>query len=139
MRTRRVAIAGASVLAAAALTGGAVYAFDMGDAHADSFGIEATPLGIEFDGLFKPNSEMMISANCPVPDASAKLVTSFGAESEMTPAADSGQLIGLVTAPNNIGPGPDEGHHTVTVTCESGAFDTARFLDDGNGTDASAK
>ena len=46
MRTRRVAIAGASVLAAAALTGGAVYAFDMGDAHADSFGIEATPLGI---------------------------------------------------------------------------------------------
>lgn len=126
MRTRRVAIAGASVLAAAALTGGAVYA------HADSF-------GIEFDGLFKPNSEMMISANCPVPDASAKLVTSFGAESEMTPAADSGQLIGLVTAPNNIGPGPDEGHHTVTVTCESGAFDTARFPDDGNGTNASAK
>lgn len=126
MRTRRVAIAGASVLAAAALTGGAVYAY------ADSF-------GIEFDGLFKPNSEMMISANCPVPDASAKLVTSFGAESEMTPAADSGQLIGLVTAPNNIGPGPDEGHHTVTVTCESGAFDTARFPDDGNGTNASAK
>src|SRR5699024_9930554 len=96
MRTRRVAIAGASVLAAAALTGGAVYAFGMRDAHADSLGIEATPLGIEFAGLFKPNSEMMISANCPVPDASAKLVTSFGAESEMTPADDSGQLIGLV-------------------------------------------
>lgn len=139
MNTRRVAIAGTSVLAAATITCGAVYASGLDDAHAERIGIEAIDLGIEFDGLFKPNSEIMISASCPVPDASASLVTSLGSESEMTPAADSGQLIGKITAPNNIGPGPDGGYHTVTVTCESGAFDIVRFPEDGNGSNANEK
>lgn len=102
-------------------------------AHMDAPAVTAT-FPITIDGLLKPNSEIMIATPCLPGDTKATAKTSFQVEAQLSPAADMGQLIGFITAPNVIGPGPMEGHHTVTVTCESGVSSTATFPDAGNGT-----
>lgn len=63
---------------------------------------------------------------------SAKLTTTFGAETVLHPAAEAGFLVGTITAPNVITPGLDQGYHTYTVTCASGKQVTQRFAEDGN-------
>ncbi|MBG9244443.1 hypothetical protein [Corynebacterium belfantii] len=88
---------------------------------------------VHIDGMLKPNNEIMISSPCAPTDSHAKLTTSFGATADLYPAADRGELIGFVTAPNNIGPGPADGYHTVTVTCDSGLTGTVTFPSAGNG------
>lgn len=92
---------------------------------------ETNPL-ITIDGTFKPGQELAVYATCEA-GTSAKLSTSFGAQATMSPAADRGALLGFVTAPDNIGPGPDEGYHTVTVTCEDATGATVRIPSGGNG------
>ncbi|WP_235933559.1 hypothetical protein [Corynebacterium qintianiae] len=103
-----------------------------------------TAVGFPQDGAvtihdaLKPGAEIMVSSRCTGNDTRATLTTSFGADAVMTPAADTGELIGYVTAPAQIGPGPADGAHTVTVTCASGTTATAVFPDAGNGTAADA-
>lgn len=84
----------------------------------------------------KPNAEILISSPCFMGDQQAEVTTSFGATTTLRPAADMGELIGYIKAPNIIGPGPAEGAHTVTVTCHSGLTNTVVFPDAGNGTNA---
>lgn len=103
-------------------------------AIAATAGVTAFATGQELtastEDLFKPGSEMMFTTSCE--ELSATLTTSFGAETTMTPAADAGHLIGFVTAPDSIGPGPDDGYHTYTVTCGNQSA-TFRFSNDTNG------
>lgn len=84
----------------------------------------ATNVPVTVHDVLKPNAEILISSPCGPGDTRAELETSFGASTVMSPAADMGELIGYVTAPNNIGPGPANGHHTATVRCESGLVGT---------------
>lgn len=126
-----------SAVAVAGLSGGALIYHNAQNStadaavHRDAPAMTAT-FPITIDGLLKPNSEIMIAAPCLPGDTKATAKTSFGAETQLSPAADMGQLIGYITAPNVIGPGPADGYHTVTVTCESGVSSTTTFPDAGN-------
>lgn len=86
---------------------------------------------ITIDGTFKPLQELAIYADCQAGER-ADLTTSFGAHAIMSPAADSGALVGFVTAPTSIEPGPDEGYHTATVTCQDSTSATVRIPSGGN-------
>ena len=88
-------------------------------------------MDVTVDGLFKPGQELFITANCG-DSLRATLTTSFGAETVMSPGADVGKLVGTVTAPDQIGPGPDEGYHTFTITCDNGDSETFRIPSAGN-------
>lgn len=124
--SRRTWMAGAASVAALALAVPAV----VGAAQSEP----ATEVPVTIHDALKPAAEILISSPCTAGDTGATLETSFGGPVEMTPAADSGELIAYVTAPVNIGPGPQEGHHTATVTCSSGVVGSAQFPDSGNGT-----
>lgn len=125
---KTIALAAIGATAVAGTAGGAWI-------YHNSNQIPSTPevAQVHIDGMLKPNNEIMISSPCAPTDTHAKLTTSFGATAGLTPAADRGELIGFVTAPNNIGPGPADGYHTVTVTCDSGLTGTATFPSAGNG------
>ena len=89
--------------------------------------------------LLKPNNEILVSAHCKPEDTRATLTTSLSdTPIEMTPAADSGELLGDIKAPNEIGPGPKDGYHTITVECASGAKGTITMDSAGNGDNAPA-
>ena len=120
---------GAIVIGAAvcAIIGGGAYALATGSGHV---------VTAEVEGLLKPGAEIAVIGYCEEPQG--KLTTSWGGAADMFPAADRGGLVGYVTAPDNIGPGPDEGYHTFTVTCD-GQTVTERFADSGNGTAADAR
>ncbi|KAA8722193.1 hypothetical protein [Corynebacterium phocae] len=78
--------------------------------------------------LLKPGAEMLFLSNCEKV-GEASLTTSFGAQTELSPMADTAEMGGFITAPEQIGEGPDEGFHTYTVTCGDQSatfrFDTA--------------
>lgn len=116
----------------AAVAAGIVVLGGAGYAAADN--LKPSEPVITVDGTFKPGAELAVSVQCDNSPAFAAGHTSFGEKFQLYPAADSGQLVGFVTAPVNIGPGPDEGYHTLTVTCEKGVAGTVRFEDAGNGT-----
>ncbi len=121
-----------SPLLAGAAVVGAVAVVAAGTAVAHGSNSDAAPELTAFtEDLFKPGAEMMFQATCW--EDRAQLTTSFGAEAVMSPAADSANLIGFITAPVNIGPGPDGGVHTFTVTCGEQSF-TGHFNNDTNGT-----
>lgn len=88
---------------------------------------------IKIEGDFKPNQELFVSTPCGEGDVRATAKTTFGESAVLRPAADEPVLIGTIKAPNNIGPGPDEGHHLMTVRCDSGANSTVRIPSSGNG------
>ncbi|QPK78700.1 hypothetical protein G7Y31_09130 [Corynebacterium lizhenjunii] len=117
----------------------AVTAIAIGGGVAIATGAHLDKLTAENHDLFKPGAEMMFTANCPDGSDRADLSTSFGEQTVMSPAADAGSLIGYINAPESIGPGPDDGYHTFTVTCGDGQSLTQRFADDGNGTNAEAE
>lgn len=95
-------------------------------------------LKITVHDLLKPGADILVSSACGESDAHAKLTTSLTDKAvDMTPAADMGQLIGSITAPEQIGPGPADGDHTLTVTCDSGLMGTITFNSAGNGDHAS--
>ncbi|AFM07040.1 hypothetical protein [Corynebacterium pseudotuberculosis] len=122
-----------SVVAVAGLSAGAFIYYktqnSTADAHTDVTDAPAVTatFPITIDGLLKPNSTITIAARCLPGDAKAMAKTSFGAEAQLGPASDADQLIGRITAPDVLGPGPVGGQHTVTVTCESGVSSTATF------------
>lgn len=88
---------------------------------------------ITLDGDLKPGNEIAVIAPCEG-DQRAKLTSSLNDEEvEMSPAADRGGLLGYLKAPDQIGPGPHEGYHTLTVTCASGETTTAKIPNAGNG------
>ncbi|OFT44225.1 hypothetical protein HMPREF3158_12225 [Corynebacterium sp. HMSC06G04] len=111
--------------------GGAAAATDFNPFSEDAKTTAGTQLTSTVDGQLGPGQELLIAANCP--GTRANLTTSWGATTVMSPAADLGQLVGYVTAPDNIGPGPADGYHTYTVTCDSGETDTFTFASGGNG------
>ena len=117
---RGMLAAGCAAIAAATLAG-----------CATSEAQSAMPVTIH-DAL-KPSAEILISAPCASGDTRATVETSFGEKVEMSPAADMGELIAYITAPENIGPGPENGYHTATVTCASGESATVTFPESGNG------
>lgn len=84
------------------------------------------------DGMVKPNQQIIIGARCPGNVTHAFLTTTFDQNVDMFPSADSGYLVGTITAPNQITAGPDQGYHTFTITCDDGVSETFRFPDDGN-------
>ncbi|AWB84134.1 hypothetical protein [Corynebacterium liangguodongii] len=92
----------------------------------------SAPAAVTIHDALKPGAEIAVSSPCAEGDAHATLETSFGATAEMTPAADAGELVGYVTAPEQIGPGPADGYHTATVTCDSGESATVAFVQGGN-------
>lgn len=92
-----------------------------------------TELTAKSDDLFKPGAEMFFEVTCDLPRA--ELTTSFGAHTTLTPAADAAILIGDLNVPTEIGPGPDNGYHTFTVTCGDQTL-TQRMPSHGNGDNA---
>lgn len=97
-------------------------------------------LKVTVHDLLKPGAEIMVSTTCGESDTHAKLTTSLGSQTaDMTPAEDVGQLVGYLTAPEQIGPGPAEGAHTLTVTCDSGLTGTIAFNSAGNGDQSTQK
>lgn len=118
-RRRRMLGAGCAAVAVATLAGCATG--------------EAQPvMPVTIHDPLKPSAEILISAPCTAGDTRATVETSFGETAEMSPAADMGELIAYITAPENIGPGPENGQHTATVTCDSGESATVIFPDTGN-------
>ena len=111
--------------------GGAAVATGFNPFSKDAKTTAGTQLTSTVDGQLGPGQELLIAANCP--GTRANLTTSWGATTVLSPAADLGQLVGYVTAPDNIGPGPADGYHTYTVTCDSGETDTFTFASGGNG------
>lgn len=88
---------------------------------------------ITLDGELKPGNEIAVIAPCEG-DQRATLTSSLNDEKvEMTPAADRGGLLGYLQVPDQIGPGPQDGYHTLTVTCASGEKATAKIPSSGNG------
>ncbi|MBF9011796.1 MULTISPECIES: hypothetical protein [Corynebacterium] len=128
MKKGIIAITTATV--AVLTAGGAAIATGASDTPAMTAGTE---------DILKPGMEMTFTATCPDNSTRADLTTSFGAHAVLRPAADAGYLMGEITAPEQIGPGPADGYHTYTVTCENGATTTARFADAGNGTAQTAR
>nr|WP_120491802.1 hypothetical protein [Corynebacterium lactis] len=64
-------------------------------------------LKITVHDLLKPGAEIMISSPCGGSDTHAKLTTSLDKKVvDMSPAADMGELIGYITAPDQIGVAP---------------------------------
>lgn len=128
MKKGIIAITTATV--AVLTAGGVAIATGASDAPAMTAGTE---------DILKPGMEMTFTATCPDNSTRADLTTSFGAHAVLRPAADAGYPMGEITAPEQIGPGPADGYHTYTVTCENGATTTARFADAGNGTAQTAR
>lgn len=128
IRTRKnVAFAAAALAGTAMLGTAAAYAsnseiLDPGFsvAHAEESATAAGPTDIKIDGLVKPNSELMVLATCPGNDTSATLDSTFDVSTKMGPSADTGQLVGYVTLPNQIGANPMGGAHMLNITCASG-------------------
>ncbi len=88
---------------------------------------------INLEGTFKPNAELTVSTPCAPGDQSAFAVASFGEGATLERDTDDALLTGTITAPNNIGPGPSNGPHTITVTCDGGANSTIDIPSAGNG------
>lgn len=88
---------------------------------------------INLEGTFKPNAELTVSTPCTPGDQSAFAVASFGESATLERGTDGDTLTGTITAPNNIGPGPNDGPHTITVTCDGGANSTIDIPSAGNG------
>ncbi len=81
----------------------------------------------------KPGNEILVSAQCGA-DTHAQLSSSLTTDKvDMSPAADMGELIGTLKAPAQIGAGPQDGYHTVTVACDSGKTGTITLNSAGNG------
>ncbi|MCZ9308666.1 hypothetical protein ACUY3K_01950 [Corynebacterium uberis] len=125
---------GAVAVVGAATTGLAWACADSADTPAAGEShSEQHPVTVRISGLLKPSAVLTVTADCGS-DTRAEAQASFGAHTQLTPAADAGVLIGDLIAPVNIGPGPADGYHTLTVTCESGDTTTVVLSDDGNGT-----
>ncbi|WP_018118597.1 hypothetical protein [Corynebacterium mastitidis] len=88
---------------------------------------------INLEGTFKPNAKLTVSTPCTPEDQSALAVASFGESATLERGTDDSPLTGTLTAPNNIGPGPNDGPHTITVTCDGGANSTIDIPSAGNG------
>lgn len=103
----------------------------MGGVDADRESGPAIEINVE--GLLKPNSEITVTTPCLEGDDSAKAENSFGDTFKLERQKEGEKLSGSFTAPQNIGPGPFGGPHTVTVTCDSGANSTIEIPSAGNG------
>lgn len=90
-------------------------------------------LKIAVHNLLKPGADIMVTSHCGDTDTHARLTTSLNDEViEMNPAADVPELWGNIEAPAQIGPGPADGYHTITVTCDSGMTGTITLNSAGN-------
>ncbi|AKE42225.1 putative secreted protein [Corynebacterium kutscheri] len=72
-----------------------------------------------------PGAEILVSSTCE--GVSAKLETSWGENTTMSPAADKGELIAYVNAPD-----PLTGDETLTATCADGTTIMVNLLGDEN-------
>lgn len=83
---------------------------------------------LSYEGTIKPGAEITVSASCEDGSTPAVFSSLFG---EVT-LDESGH--GNVTLPTNIGPGPDNGYHTLSLNCDNDDVLSVRPSDDGNGT-----